>query len=133
MYRIAEQDGHVYAIVNGEELLPISEPYGDPGFPEYFWQHKAENEYVSLLRISLPYFEDLKNGIIKLDDESYLIKVPKTEDRTEHLQPWFVHVKKSVKVRKQPNGRFDFCGSDGRHRYEAARRNLMDILVEVVQ
>ena len=132
MNSFTTQDGRIFELINGNELVPLSSGFGEPNFPHAFWLAKPERDYVLLLQEAAAYFTSLESGAVSIDNSDYEMDSTKTEGRITPIRPWSVFVEKAVKVHKLSNGTYTYAGDDGRHRYVAAQKNGLALLVEIV-
>lgn len=140
----SEVEMKTFVVINGSRFV---RPAPGSEKPEFYLEHrKSEQDYVNFLHDSQKYFHGIENGTIDINDRRYYIRGPQEYldyhladhidiiDNTYPMDPvqaWFVYTQHPVQVRPYKDG-YEYCGYDGRHRYEAARKHGMDLLVQVV-
>ena len=104
---------------------------------------KTEADYKQLLIDSQDYFKRIKEGSLTTDDE-YFVYYPEAWRGYENGSPVGIYLDElkivSAKqiyandpIRVRPvEGGYAFAGHDGRHRYIAAQRYGLDLMVEVL-
>ncbi|MCR4752031.1 MAG: hypothetical protein K5852_07020 [Eubacterium sp.] len=131
-----ESSGGYYAVVNGSILRGLV-----PGEkePDFYYGRKSKYEYEQLLLNSQPYFRNVLSGKIPVNDPYYYIYSKRYIDTSEYdkkaiadikVRSLDIWIKNPVTVQCKRNG-FIYSGTDGRHRFVAARELKCDILVYV--
>lgn len=134
----------MFKIVNGSELIGSIQGADDPHFYEQPRRY-TEEQYKQLLIDSQPYFDGIEDGTISLSDnyliygsEEHLKRETVTgisvivPDQLTAVSAHLIYVEHPIQVMLADDG-YVFASSDGRHRFLAAQKYNLKLLVDVVE
>lgn len=132
----------IYTVVNGK-YLKGKVPFWDKNSVRMHG-HSSLAEYAHLLQISSEYFRGIRDGSIDISDRKYFIIAPQSfleigiaghidiiDDLWSHkINAHDLYIDKYNAIHVIKKGRkYYFTGTDGRHRFMAAKKYRLDILV----